>query len=490
MSLLVSLLCLLVSVRIDLPNNWTPRHYQQPSWDYLSNGGRNLLIVAHRRWGKDDLALHHTACAAHERIGSYLHLLPEYEQCRKALWEMINPHTGKRRIDEAFPPELRAVTREDQMFIRFKCGSTWQLAGSDRYDGIIGSSHCGLVNSEYSISNPAAQSHFYPMLLENGGWQVFIYTPRGKNHGHAMYQYAKRQMGLGNDWHAELSPADVTRALPAHLLASELERLQALHGEEFGRALWLQEYQCSFEAALPGSVWGDCLTVARNDGRIGVVPIEYSAPVHTAWDLGRTDMTAIWWFQVFGQEVRLIDYHESNLKDIPYYANLLRQKAAERGLQYGTHYLPFDAKFRLLAANGLSIHQQMVEAEVGRIYVEPKAQDHMDGIQAVRSTFPQFWIDEERCSRGLEVIAQYHYEWDDEKMVFKPKPEHDWSSHGASALRTLALSWKMGKQPAQSPSPIQPGTLVGKTLSTPGTWGVLKNQHLANVRRKRNESRI
>lgn len=474
---------------VDLPNDWSARPYQQPAWEALKAGVRNVLIVAHRRWGKDDLALHHTACAAHERIGSYLHLLPEYAQCRKALWTMINPHSGKRRIDEAFPHEIRETTREDEMLIRFKCGSTWQLAGSDRYDGLIGSSHVGMVHSEYAISNPAAQSHFAPMLIENGGWQIFISTPRGKNHMYNMYNFAKAQMLAGKDWYAELSRADETGALSAKLLQEELDRLIALHGEEFGRALWLQEYQCSFEAALPGSVWGDCIAKARAQSRIGIVPVEESSPVHTAWDLGRTDMTACWWFQVFAGEVRVIDYHESNLKDLPFYFNLLRDKRKERGFSYGTHYLPFDANFKLLAANGLTIHQQFVEADLGRVYVEQGSQAHMDAIQAVRSTFPLIWIDEQRCNRGLEVLSYYHYEWDDEKHVFKNKPEHDWSSHGSSAFRTLALAWKMEKAPRPPPKKIKPGELVNAHMSA-STYGQLRNRHLALVKRRRSETRI
>ncbi len=476
-------------MQIRLPHNWRPRGYQQPAWDALGSGVRNALIVAHRRYGKDDISLHHTACALHERIGSYVHLMPEYEQCRKALWEMVNPHTGIRRIDEAFPHEIRETTREDQMFIRFKCGSTWQLAGSDRYKGLIGASHVGFVHSEYAISNPTAQSYFAPMLVENGGWQVFIYTPRGKNHGYSMYNYAREQMDAGKDWYAELSPASKTGALAAEALEEELQRLMALHGDQYGRAHWLQEFECSFEAALPGAIWGDCITRARNEGRIGQVPIERSFPVFTAWDLGRTDATAIWWYQMALGEVRVIDYHESTLRDMPFYIDLLRTKAREREFRYDTHYLPFDAGFSLLAANGLTIEQQLRDANVGHIYVEPKAQDHINGIQAARSTFPHVWMDEDRCAQGIEALTQYHYEWDDEKRVFKNKPEHDWSSHGASAFRTLSLSWQQARQPRPPMPKIESGTLINSHI-TANTYGQLKNQHLSAMRRKRNEMRI
>ena len=94
--------------QIFLPNNWQPRWYQRPLWDFLENGGKRAIEIAHRRWGKDDVVLHRTAIAAHERVATYWHCLPEYEQARKAIWNAVNPHTGKRRIDEAFTPELRS----------------------------------------------------------------------------------------------------------------------------------------------------------------------------------------------------------------------------------------------------------------------------------------------------------------------------------------------------------------------------------------------
>src|SRR5690606_19497841 len=101
------------------------RPYQFDLWRYLEHGGKRAVAVCHRRWGKDDLALHWTAVAAHQRVGTYWHMLPEYAQARKAIWQAVNPHTGVRRIDEAFPRDIRATTDEQQMFIRFKNGSTW-----------------------------------------------------------------------------------------------------------------------------------------------------------------------------------------------------------------------------------------------------------------------------------------------------------------------------------------------------------------------------
>ena len=104
---------------IHLPHNgWQPRPHQVPLWHALETGIRRAYLIAHRRWGKDDAALHWAACAANERVGNLWHMLPEAAQARKAIWEAVNPHTGIRRIDEAFPHELRETTRETDMLAR------------------------------------------------------------------------------------------------------------------------------------------------------------------------------------------------------------------------------------------------------------------------------------------------------------------------------------------------------------------------------------
>ena len=165
-------------MKIVLPNGgWQPRWYQRALWDYLENGGKRAIEIAHRRWGKDDLILHRTAIAAHERVASYWHMLPQFAQARKAIWSAVNPHTGKRRIDEAFPQAIREATNEQEMFIRFKCGSTWQLVGSDNYDSLVGAGVAGVVFSEWALANPAAWGYIRPMIQENEGRAAFITTP-------------------------------------------------------------------------------------------------------------------------------------------------------------------------------------------------------------------------------------------------------------------------------------------------------------------------
>src|SRR5690606_5149766 len=129
--------------------------------------GKRAIEIAHRRWGKDDLILHRTAVAAFERPASYWHMLPQFAQARRAIWTAVNPHTGKRRIDEAFPHEIREATNDQEMFIRFKNGSTWQLVGSDRYDNLVGAGVAGVVFSEWALANPSAWGYIRPMVEED-----------------------------------------------------------------------------------------------------------------------------------------------------------------------------------------------------------------------------------------------------------------------------------------------------------------------------------
>jgi len=440
----------------------------------LATGGKRAIEIAHRRWGKDDVTLHHTCCAAHERVASYIHMLPEYAQARKAMWDMIDPHTGKRRIDTAFPLELRKATNENEMMIEFKCGSTWQLAGSDNYNAMMGTSYAGMAFSEYALGNPSAWAHFSPILAENNGWALFITTPRGHNHAESMLKVAQSTPG----WYWEVSGADQTNVFTPEQLQEELKVLQGIHGEQFGRAMWLQEYFCSFDAAIPGAIFGDSIDLMKQQGRIGDFKRIEGRKVHTGWDLGRTDATTIWFYQVVNGRPRYFDYHESNLKDIPFYCQLL----ASRDYEYGMHFLPHDARPRTLAAGGKSMWQQFQEwnDDHGRRlgdFTIAKRLDKQEQIQAGRATLNNSDIDAEGCMDGIERLRAYKREWDQENKVFMASPKHDEASHGADGFLTTAVSWKE----VASKKVDEPGLPVVK--ATP--MGELRKRHFAKARAKR-----
>ncbi len=419
--------------------------------------------------------MHSTAVSAHERVGNYWHVLPEYAQARKAVWDAINPHTGMRRIDEVFPPEIRQTTREHEMMIKLKCGSTWQLVGSDNTNSLMGSPPIGVVFSEYALSNPSGWAYIRPILLENGGWAMFNTTPRGHNHAEALFKLAQKEPG----WFVERLSVDQTEIFTPEQLATELRELTSQYGETYGDAVFRQEYHCSFDAAIMGAIWGDLIERAEVAGRIRSVPYDPEIPVYTAWDLGYDDDTAIWFFQVLAREIHFIDFYASSGKDIAHYADVIRDK----GYRYALHWLPHDAKPKTLAAAGRSILEQLVEGGVRPAYIAPSLSVE-DGIQAVRKMMPGVWFDAEKCSEGINAIRQYQREYDSDKKMFKDKPRHDWTSHAADALRIAALCWQAQKaQPREVPT--EEALLAASVQNQ--TMGSLMKRHMEKRRRERSE---
>jgi hypothetical protein len=415
-----------------LPNHWMPRDYQEPVWDYLNRGGKRACLIWHRRSGKDDLALNWAAVASQQRVGDYWHMLPEQSQARKAIWDAVSPHTGERRIDQAFPPEMRDRTRDNDMMIRFRNGSTWRLVGSDNYNSLVGSTPAGAVYSEWALADPKAEAFLRPMLAESKGWALYITTPRGANHARVTYEMARQDP----KWFAQILPATETSVFTPAALADELREYQKIYGVDDGRALFDQEYHCSFEGAFVGSYYGAYLTRLARDGRIGAIPIDRTIPVHSAWDLGISDSTAIWFIQRSGREFRLIDYHEGSGVGLDEYVRVLEEKQKLHRWAWGKHYFPHDVAHRELGNNGKSRIDTLKALGITPVVV-PQSNVN-DGINAVRQLLDQAWIDEVRCERGLNALRSYRREWSDKLQTFKDNPLHDAASHGADALRTFA----------------------------------------------------
>lgn len=441
-------------MRIRLPNNWKPRPYQRRLWGYLEGGGKRAVAVCHRRWGKDEVALHWTAVAMHERKGTYWHLLPQASQARKAIWDAINPHTGMRRIDEAFPHELRETTLNNEMFIRFKNGSTWQVVGSDNFNSLVGSPPIGLVLSEYALSNPSAWSYLRPILLENGGWALFIYTPRGKNHGHSLVQSAKASAG----WFWEVAGVSQTHAISPELLAEERAEMVRENGEDMGEALFAQEWECSFDAAILGAFYGLAMMRLEQRGGVRRVPYQPELPTYTAWDLGRTDDTAVWWYQMVRGEIHVLDYYSAAGEDPESISKVVieREPLDMPGKQYhyGKHYLPHDARAKTFASSKSALEQLGTHLGLSNLAIVPSL-SVQDGIQAVRMMLPRCYFDATKCDVGIEALKQYQREYDDDKKTFRQTPLHNWASHGADAFRMLAIA--AGHEPKViKPDPSKP----------------------------------
>lgn len=379
-----------------------------------------------RRAGKDTVSLNWTCREALLQPGNYWHLFPEQTQARKAIWNGIN-RDGQRIIDQSFPREVCESRHEQEMLIKLKSGSTWQLGGSDRYDALVGSNPRGVVFSEYAIANPRAYEFIRPILAENGGWAVFPYTPRGRNHGFELFE----QLGAAQDAFAELLTCDDT----GHMTAEALEIERAEMSDE----LFQQEYYCSWDFGIEGSYYASQMNQALKDGRICHVPYDRSRPVWVAMDLGLRDSTAIWFAQIGpGGELRLIDYEEHNGQQLKHYHDLLKDK----GYSYADELiLPHDAGHERLGMESIEVQ---LEGMGWRCRVLPREPSIFPGIESCRVSIGQAVFDEEKTRLGRAALSAYRKEYDDARNVFKNMPLHDWSSHGADSFRYLCRAWKGG----------------------------------------------
>jgi phage terminase large subunit len=442
-----------VTIDIVLPHNgWTPRPHQMALWSYLRNGGKRAMAVWHRRAGKDDVCLHNTMIAATERVGNYWHCLPEFEQARKAIWTAVNAHTGRRRIDEAFPEQFRESVNDHSMFIRFKNNSTWQCIGSDRYDATTGAGTAGIVYSEWALANPSAWAYHRPMVEENRGWAAFITTPRGRNHALEMFQHAS----TSREWFAQLLTAEDTGAVSAAALAETLREYRALYGADVGTAQYRQEYFCDWNAAILGAYFALEMAQVRGEGRVLEVEAVPGEPVDCAWDIGVKDDTSIWFYQTQGAQVVLLDHYAASGVGVDHYAEVIEKRCAEHDWQHGVDYVPHDAKVKEWGTGKTRV-ETMTKLGLNPMLV-PGA-SFLDGINAARRLLPLCVFHPRTEETGIAALEQYRREWDDEKKAFRASDVHDWTAHPAAAFRYLALAWR-GVQHREVVVPKQEGWVI------------------------------
>lgn len=419
-------------------------------------------MIWHRRSGKDDLGLHFTACAMWERKGNYWYCLPKAIQARKAIWEAINPHTQKRRIDEAFPDgAFPFANRQNQeMMIRAANGSTWQVVGSDNFDTLVGSPPVGIVFSEWPLCNPAAWAYLRPIMAENGGWAIFNGTPRGRNHAYRMYQAARKEPGA----FAQLLPATETGVFTPETLEAEKTAYVAEYGEEYGLSIFEQEYLCSFEAANLGAILGRALVRAENEGRIddevgGYDPL--GAAVEITSDIGRRDASAWWFWQPCVGGFRLVDFLMDSGLDADEWCERLKAHCEERFYRVGTVWLPHDARAKTFAARHSAVEIFLTNFEDVQIVPETTKADR---INAARRVIRRCSFHRTNTEKGRDHLSSWAYVYDEERKEFSKEPDHNIHSHPGDAFSYGAVVMEeavetVAKDPMGRPLAVGPSNL-------------------------------
>lgn len=417
----------------DLPYKFEPRFYQDEITRAIFVAKkRRILEILHRRAGKSIGNLNLLTGLAFRRKGLYLYTFPEFKQARRNIWNGLDKD-GRRYLDY-IPTNLVKRFDKQEMSIEFINGSILQLAGTDNYDSFLGSNPVGIVYDEYATQDPMARLLLEPVLVENNGIEIFSYTPRGRNHGHKLYLMARDNP---EDWHVSLYGIDKTKRIDGSpvISAAEVEK-QVKNG--YPRELANQEYYCSFEAGQLGSYYSTYIQSAEENGRIADFRIEPKLPVYTWCDLGIADDMGIAFVQALGHEIRFIHYFRGSGEGLRYYYDEIVRFQKEHHINYGAHYAPHDISVRELSTGKTRLQSAL---EMGWQFQIVPSIPIQDGIDLARRWLPQCYFHKTNCSYLIDSIRDYHKEFDSKSDCFKPRPKHDWSSHGADVFRYFAVTW-------------------------------------------------
>lgn len=396
-----------------------PYSPRAPFKPYHTSSKRYSLTVAHRRAGKTVARINRLIRAAATckldapRFG---YLAPYFVQAKEIAWNYLKHYSAPITA-------LGGKVNESELSVVFgHNGAQIRLYGAENAERLRGLYFDGLVADESQDIPPSVLTQIImPALADRQGWLDLSGTPKGW--GNLLGATFKRVQD-DPEWFVQVLRASETGLIDA----DELERLRRMMPENE----YLQEFECSFDAAITGAYYANEIGQAEKEGRIGSVPHDPMLKTHTAWDLGISDSMTIWFYQQTGREVRVIDYYEAAGYGLEHYACVLQSKR----YLYGKHWAPHDiavrelgtGKSRIEVAQGLGIDFDIAP----NIPVK-------DGIDAARMTLPRMWFDAKKCATGLDALRQYRQKVD-EKRGIELGPLHDWSSHAADGFRIMCVA--------------------------------------------------
>ena len=480
---------------VELPYKYAPRSYHRRIYKALDQGCLHVMCVLHRRAGKTESLVSYAPKPMCKQKGNYAHVFPTLKQGREIVWDGIG--RGGLRYLEHFPaPLLYGTPNKSELKVTLidmqdpeTPGSTYQIHGTDHnVNSLVGGATRGVIWDEYSLQNPLGRDYAKPILAENGGWEVIVFTPRGENHAYDLYQFAQQEPG----WHVEyLTVEDTRRDGPGEdgspvvsYETIEADRREMLaRGREDADAIIDQEYFLAWHVPIPGSYFGKEMKWLEQHGRIGHVPYDPRYPVMTAWDIGINDLNAIFFFQVIPGtgEVHFIDYCQGasialapargkHWRDDENWIGLVRAKPYEYDHSkvllpttresYERHYGPHDLDNREYSSGKTRVGIAREHGFHFTVLPHPGPGGFEDGIAACRQLLRRSYFDREKCKLGLSALRNFHREWDDEAHTYKNQPVHDWSSNGAAAFRYAAVG--LQPPPLELPPKVHPHSFAAQ----------------------------
>ena len=412
---------------------YKPREHQLKVHELLE-GKRFAVVVAHRRFGKTVAALNHLireAVLNDKETPRYAYIAPTYGQAKRVAWDYLVKYTTP----------LGGTNNISELRVDF-WGRRIQLYGSDNPDSLRGQFFDGVIIDEVGDQNPKIWTDIVrPALTDRKGWCLFIGTPKGHNHFKELRDRAEKEDGWGL---LEFKASETGVVDEVELKAAK---------NEMGEDKYRQEFECSFDAAVEGSYFGQILNELEAKKHMQEIPREELSRTFTAWDLGMGDSTSIWVAQLVGTEVRLLDYYENHGVGLDHYVKWIRDNDYEKA----EHILPHDVRVRELGT-GKSRMEMLEEAGL-EIKIAPRMSLD-DGIQAVRRLLPRCWFNVPKVQIGLNCLRNYRRDYDEKRKIFYERPLHDWSSHGSDSFRYLALGLDEGSSTWSKPINKTPSWIV------------------------------
>ena len=416
---------------IEIP--YKPREHQLKVHELL-DGKRFAVVVAHRRFGKTVAALNHLireAVLNEKETPSYAYIAPTYGQAKRVAWDYLVKYTTP----------LGGTNNISELRVDF-WGRRIQLYGSDNPDSLRGQFFDGVIIDEVGDQNPKIWTDIVrPALTDRKGWCLFIGTPKGHNHFKELRDRAEKEEGWGL---LEFKASETGVVDETELKAAK---------NEMGESKFRQEFECSFDAPIEGSYYGEMLNELEDKKHMQEIPREELSRTFTAWDLGMGDSTSIWVAQLVGTEVRLIDYYENHGVGLDHYVKWIKDNDYSKA----EHILPHDVRVRELGTGKSRL--EMLEDSGLEVKIAPRM-GLDDGIQAVRRLLPRCWFNVPKVQNGLNCLRNYRRDYDEKRKIFFERPLHDWSSHGSDSFRYLALGLDEGHSTWSKPINQTPKWIV------------------------------
>lgn len=416
---------------IEIP--YGPRPAFQP---FHNRTQRWAVLVVHRRGGKtvasiNDLIKGALTCT--KRAPRFAYLAPYRQQAKIIAWDYLKHYAA---------PVPGGKVSEGELYREFPNSGRVTLYGADNYEALRGIYLDGAVVDEPAdMDEEVWTSILRPALADRGGWCVWIGTPKGRN---AFYRLYARALA-DPEYYTMRLPASESLILPEPELRSSRQAMT--------EAAYNREFECSFDAAIEGAIYGELIDKLRAQKRVADFPPEKGVSAYTFWDIGMSDYGCIWLVQFSGRDILMLDYVSATGQPASWYCGKVAEWERLHGVTVRGNYLPHDANTRD-KGSGKTYVQSCQDAGLVNVRVVPRTPDLWLGINELRLLLPRCFIHATNCGReelkenaqpsGIDCLEYYHRREENVNGIIGEQPVHDEFSHGADALRTMAEAHRLG----------------------------------------------